>query len=102
MDLTALEFRLLSVFIRRRGRLLTRRQLIDAAWGTDTSITDRVVDTHVLNLRKKVEPEPGRASSRASAAWGTASTGERPCFLIFWAEAAPASLATGRQGLACP
>jgi DNA-binding response OmpR family regulator len=60
VDRTALEFRLLSVFIRRRGRLLTRRQLIDAAWGADTSISDRVVDTHVLNLRKKIEPEPAR------------------------------------------
>ena len=59
-DVTALEFRLLSAFIRRRGRVLSRLQLIDAAWGPDTSITDRVVDTHVLNLRKKIEPEPAR------------------------------------------
>jgi len=60
LDITALEFRLLSAFIRRRGRVLSRLQLIDAAWGPDTSITDRVVDTHVLNLRKKIEPEPAR------------------------------------------
>ena len=60
LDVTALEFRLLAVFIRRRGRLLTRRQLLDAAWGADTFITDRVVDTHVLNLRKKVEAVPAR------------------------------------------
>jgi DNA-binding response OmpR family regulator len=60
LDVTALEFRLLSVFIRRRGRLLTRRQLLDAAWGADTFITDRVVDTHVSNLRKKVEAVPAR------------------------------------------
>jgi DNA-binding response OmpR family regulator len=60
VDVTALEFRLLSVFIRRRGRLLTRRQLLDAAWGADTFITDRVVDTHVFNLRKKIETAPSR------------------------------------------
>jgi two-component system alkaline phosphatase synthesis response regulator PhoP len=60
VDVTALEFRLLSVFIRRRGRLLTRRQLIDAAWGPETFITDRVVDTHVFNLRKKIEAEPAK------------------------------------------
>ncbi len=59
-DVTALEFRLLTAFIRARGRVLNRQQIIDAAWGQDTSITDRVVDTHVLNLRKKVEPEPAR------------------------------------------
>jgi DNA-binding response OmpR family regulator len=66
LDITALEFRLLSAFIRRRGRVLSRLQLIDAAWGPDTSITDRVVDTHVLNLRKKIEPEPARPRFLAS------------------------------------
>jgi DNA-binding response OmpR family regulator len=60
VDVTALEFRLLCVFIRRRGRLLTRRQLLDATWGAETFITDRVVDTHVLNLRKKIEPVPAK------------------------------------------
>ena len=65
-DVTALEFRLLSAFIRRRGRVLSRQQLIDAAWGHDTAITDRVVDTHVLNLRKKVEPDPARPRFLAS------------------------------------
>ena len=58
IDLTALEFRLLSAFIRRRGRVLTRAQLIDAAWGPGTFISDRVVDTHIMNLRKKIEPLP--------------------------------------------
>jgi len=60
VDLTALEFRLLSVFIRRRGRVLTRAQLIDAAWEPGTFINDRVVDTHILNLRKKIESEPAK------------------------------------------
>ena len=60
LDVTALEFRLLSVFIRSRGRVLNRQQIIDAAWGPDTAITDRVVDTHVLNLRKKIEPVPAK------------------------------------------
>jgi two-component system alkaline phosphatase synthesis response regulator PhoP len=60
VDVTALEFRLLAAFIRRRGRILSRRQIIDAAWGEDTFVTDRVVDTHILNLRKKVEAEPSR------------------------------------------
>ena len=60
VDVTALEFRLLAAFIRRRGHVLSRRQIIDAAWGEDTFVTDRVVDTHILNLRKKIEPEPSR------------------------------------------
>jgi two-component system alkaline phosphatase synthesis response regulator PhoP len=31
---------------------------LDEAWGTGTFVTDRVVDTHIANLRKKVETEP--------------------------------------------
>ena len=58
IDLTALELRLLKTFLARRGRVLTRAQLIDLAWERGTNVTDRVVDTHILNLRKKVEAAP--------------------------------------------
>jgi two-component system alkaline phosphatase synthesis response regulator PhoP len=58
VDATAQEFRLLAAFIRCRGRVLTRDQLIEQAWGPQTHIGDRVVDTHILNLRKKIEPVP--------------------------------------------
>jgi two-component system alkaline phosphatase synthesis response regulator PhoP len=58
IDTTAQEFRLLAAFIQRRGRVLTREQLIEHAWGAQTHIGDRVVDTHILNLRKKIEPTP--------------------------------------------
>lgn len=58
IDLSALEFRLLTAFVRRRGRVLSREQLIDAAWGPSVIVTERVVDTHILNLRKKIEPVP--------------------------------------------
>ncbi len=58
VDLSALEFRLLTTFIRRRGRVLSREQLIDAAWGPAIIVSERVVDTHILNLRKKIEPVP--------------------------------------------
>ena len=58
VELTAQEFRLLSVFLRHPGRVLSRDQLIDAAWGTGMAITDRTVDTHVFNLRKKIERVP--------------------------------------------
>lgn len=58
IDATALEFRLLCALIRARGRVLTREQMIQQAWGENTYIGDRVVDTHILNLRKKIEPTP--------------------------------------------
>ena len=45
VDLSALEFKLLSAFVRRQGRVLTRAQLLDDVWGTDTHVTDRVVAT---------------------------------------------------------
>jgi two-component system alkaline phosphatase synthesis response regulator PhoP len=60
VEATAQEFRLLATFIRRRGRVLTREQLIEQAWGERTHVGDRVVDTHILNLRKKIEPVPAR------------------------------------------
>ncbi len=60
VDLTALEFKLLSVFLRSRGRVLSREQLLDQVWGRDTFVTDRVVDNHIVTLRKKIEPDPSR------------------------------------------
>ena len=59
VDITAQELKLLSALLEHRGRVLSREQLIAAAWGHAIAITDRAVDTHVFNLRKKIEPEPG-------------------------------------------
>jgi DNA-binding response OmpR family regulator len=55
--LTPLEFRLLQTFVRSRGRILTRAQLISEAWEPNTFVTDRVVDNHIGSLRKKLEPD---------------------------------------------
>jgi DNA-binding response OmpR family regulator len=57
VPVTPVEFKLLSAFVRSRGRVLTRQQLLDQVW-SDVSCGDRVVDTHVANLRKKIEPDP--------------------------------------------
>jgi DNA-binding response OmpR family regulator len=58
VDLTPLEFKLLQFFLRARGRVLTREQLLDAVWGPDTFASDRIVDNHIANLRRKIEPDP--------------------------------------------
>ena len=58
LDGTPLEFKLLAAFIERHGRVLSREQLINEAWGRDIFVTDRVVDSHIVNLRRKIEPEP--------------------------------------------
>ena len=57
VDITAQEFRLLQLFVRNAGRVLSRSQIIDAAWGPGIAITDRAVDTHIFNLRKKIEAD---------------------------------------------
>jgi two-component system alkaline phosphatase synthesis response regulator PhoP len=66
LDLTPLEFKLMAAFVRRRGRVVSRQQLLDAAWGPDTAITERVVDNQVVNLRRKIEPDPANPRYIAS------------------------------------
>jgi DNA-binding response OmpR family regulator len=56
VETTPLEFKLLETFVRRRGRVLSRQQLLDEAWGPDTFVTERVVDNQITSLRKKIEP----------------------------------------------
>lgn len=54
VDLTPLEYRLLEVFMERRGRVQTRRQLLQTAWQTNAQIETRTVDMHVARLRSKL------------------------------------------------
>ena len=58
VETTPFEFKLLSTFVRRRGRILTREQLLDDVWRPDSCPSDRVIDNHIMNLRRKIEPEP--------------------------------------------
>ena len=58
VDMSNLEFKLLTAFIEQRGRVLSRDQLLDAAWGREVHVTDRAVDNHVVGLRRKLEPDP--------------------------------------------
>lgn len=57
LELTTLEFNLLSTFMSYPGRVWSRTQLIDKLWGNDFFGDERVVDTHVRRLRKKIEPD---------------------------------------------
>ncbi len=54
VDLTRLEYRLLEVMLERRGRVQTRRQLLQAVWDTNAAIETRTVDMHVARLRTKL------------------------------------------------
>jgi len=54
VEMTPIEFKLLTTFIRHRHHALGRDRLLDEVWGRETFVTDRVVDTHIINLRKKI------------------------------------------------
>jgi DNA-binding response OmpR family regulator len=60
IELTAGEFRVLTVMAAAPERVFTRRQLLMHTRGADTFVTERTIDVHVLNLRKKLEPDPRR------------------------------------------
>jgi DNA-binding response OmpR family regulator len=58
VEATHTELKLLAAFVRGRGRVQTRELLLDQVWGSGVYLTDRVVDNHVVALRKKIEDDP--------------------------------------------
>ncbi|WHY79445.1 response regulator transcription factor [Neobacillus sp. WH10] len=54
VELTTKEFEILAVLLENNGKVLTRENLLDKAWGYDFYGETRVVDTHIKNLRKKL------------------------------------------------
>ena len=60
MMLTAQEFKVLKFFVLNPGRVISRDELLNKAWGYDNYPCSRTVDNHVLKLRQKLEPEPSR------------------------------------------
>ena len=57
IELTPTEFHLLLAMARHPGRVFTRAQLLDAVRGTEVEAFDRAIDTHVKNVRRKLEPD---------------------------------------------
>jgi two-component system response regulator BaeR len=61
LDLTSTEFRLLSGLISAPGRVFTRDRLLECLHGDGRALTDRTVDSHIKNIRRKLEQiAPGR------------------------------------------
>jgi DNA-binding response OmpR family regulator len=58
LHLTPIEFKLLGVLAREPERVLSRAQLIEKTLGYDFEGFDRTIDVHILNLRRKLEPDP--------------------------------------------
>lgn len=55
LELTPAEFRLLLLFTRNPGRVFSREQILDALYDDNRIVTDRTIDTHVKNLRRKMQ-----------------------------------------------
>jgi DNA-binding response OmpR family regulator len=53
ITLTAQEFKLLELLVRHPGRVFTREQVLNRAWGDGGLVSDRTIDVHVKSLRKK-------------------------------------------------
>jgi len=60
LDLSNSEFKLMVLFVKHPGRVWQRGQLIEKLWGDDFFGEERVIDTHVARLRKKVELNPSK------------------------------------------
>ena len=58
VEVTATEFQLLAAMARQPGRIFTRAQLLEAVHGVAFESYERAIDTHVKNLRRKIEPDP--------------------------------------------
>ena len=70
VHLTPIEFALLSVLVRNRGRLMTHRTLLVEVWGAAYSDDTATLRTHIANLRRKIEPGGERRYIRTDAGVG--------------------------------
>jgi DNA-binding response OmpR family regulator len=58
ITLSPAEYNLLTYFLRNPNRVLTRETILEDVWGFESAPTARTVDSHVLRLRQKLEPDP--------------------------------------------
>ena len=58
IDVSSKEFELLKYFICHSGETLSRDRLLEEVWGYENFPTTRTVDTHLVRLRQKLEPDP--------------------------------------------
>jgi DNA-binding response OmpR family regulator len=58
--LTGTEFKLLRTFVEHRGEVVTVQRLMERIWGDETHVTERVVYTHINNLRAKIDNDPSK------------------------------------------
>ena len=54
IELTAREFEILRLFMENKGRVFTRQQIMDTIWNYDYFGDDKIINTHIKNIRKKL------------------------------------------------
>ena len=60
IDFTPLEFQVLQLFVENRGQVFTRDEILEKVWGEHNVIISlRTIDSHIANIRKKLEDDPG-------------------------------------------
>ncbi|KUM86698.1 MULTISPECIES: response regulator transcription factor [Streptomyces] len=60
VEVTPAEFEILLAMVAEPERVFSRRQLLEITRGTDRASTERAVDVHIMNLRRKIEADPRR------------------------------------------
>jgi DNA-binding response OmpR family regulator len=78
VELTKIEFDLLSVLARSPGRVHSREQLVEQVWGDRFALTERTVDSHVKALRRKLG-EAGADTGLIAAVRGVGFKLSEPC-----------------------
>lgn len=58
VQLTAIEFALMKMLMQHTGKVLSRDDILRNIWGNEVYVTSRTVDTHIANLRRKIEDDP--------------------------------------------
>ena len=59
LELTPLEFHMLRLFVKKKGQVLRRDDFLDGIWGEENvSVSSRTVDSHIANIRRKIEDDP--------------------------------------------
>lgn len=59
VEFTPLEFHMLQLFVMKQGQVIARDDFLDQIWGEDNVlVTSRTIDSHIANIRKKIEDDP--------------------------------------------
>jgi len=58
VQLTTIEFALMKLLMQHAGKVLRRDDILRRVWGEEVYVTPRTVDTHIANLRRKIEDDP--------------------------------------------